>query len=295
MSAPATVPRSTKAGARTPATPRQPEPRSWRHRARSTKAGARTPATRDLVSAPLHQLHRSTKAGARTPATPDEPLDISHLSPPLNEGRGANPGDTRRTRLTRTTTALAQRRPGREPRRHCCNLFIYAVTSLRSTKAGARTPATPLLGHDDAVRVDRSTKAGARTPATPASCATRRRSPGSSLNEGRGANPGDTPRRRRAGQRRRPRSTKAGARTPATRAAAGDAAGRPCRAQRRPGREPRRHRPSVSSSWRSRPAQRRPGREPRRHLRLDAGAETDHGRSTKAGARTPATPGESDR
>ena len=106
----------------------------------------------------------------------------------------------------------AQRRPEREPRRHTTGCGGSLARCRRSTKAGARTPATlhrPLLTHVPAYR---STKAGARTPATRlASCA---RTCGV-RSTGRSANPGDTfvhPQPRRILQR----STKAGARTPAT-------------------------------------------------------------------------------
>ena len=136
--------------------------------ARSTKAGARTPATPILVHDHPVRIHRSTKAGARTPATPATPS-------------------------TRCCPArCAQRRPGREPRRHQRPPAILQPEAARSTKAGARTPATPRV---DVRRMHamgaRSTKAGARTPATLA---------------------------RRLGDPLDPlsRSTKAGARTPAT-------------------------------------------------------------------------------
>ena len=130
----------------------------------------------------------------------------------LNEGRGVNPGDTSGSRSPSSpATRSAQRRPGREPRRH-------------AAPARRRTPQP------------------------------------SSLNEGRGVNPGDT-----------------------RRVAAAGPACRPC-AQRRPGREPRRHvsvrdSPDVAST-----AQRRPGREPRRHGAGLAGDFRQVGRSTKAGA-----------
>ena len=134
--------RSTKAGASTPATP-VGDRRRVVARPRSTKAGASTPATpvgdrRRVVARP-----RSTKAGASTPATQrarHQRLSIqSHAQRrpghqprrhstqaliriqsdlPLNEGRGINPGDTRRVRLT------------------------LKHVRRRSTKAGASTPAT---------------------------------------------------------------------------------------------------------------------------------------------------------
>ena len=157
------------------------------------KAGARTPATLSAPPAVVAGRLRSTKAGARTPAT----------RPSL--------------RWTRLRCVSAQRRPGREPRRH--------------------GPCGPI----------RARREG-------------------SLNEGRGANPGDTGANQDARANRRT-------------------------AQRRPGREPRRH----SERWASRMAfwvaQRRPGREPRRHEMSAERAPVGPHRSTKAGARTPATRG----
>ena len=186
-------------------------------------------------------------------------------------------------------TPIAQRRPGHAPRRHVLLRVAPPLLGVRSTKAGARTPATRALvaGRE----LPRSTKAGARTPATPVQAA-----------------------RVALGTDRLARSTKAGARTPATldeRSWAKPSVG--C-AQRRPGHAPRRHRtePSLTSSSKS--AQRRPGHAPRRHVKLardlssanDAQRRPGHAprrhmiqrphqvihpaRSTKAGARTPATP-----
>ena len=259
---------------------------------------------------------RSTKAGARTPATRGRNGAGRAPRRPLNEGRGANPGDTKRAPASAPGASVAQRRPGREPRRHHRLAELSEVGDLRSTKAGARTPATPAV----------------RTYAD---------SDFEPLNEGRGANPGDTtsapvrapsqtpaqrrpgrePRRhlelrrvladdgsvaqrrpgrepRRHSARRRPailvgvRSTKAGARTPATPAARSRRCWITARAQRRPGREPRRHSTAATRSrLASRSAQRRPGREPRRHAHRGRGHVGGQDRSTKAGARTPATHG----
>ena len=39
-------------------------------------------------------MNRSTKAGARTPATPVDQVRQHADGDALNEGRGANPGDT---------------------------------------------------------------------------------------------------------------------------------------------------------------------------------------------------------
>ena len=144
--------RSTKAGASTPATLELAVFGCVADlKCRSTKAGASTPATRALMAVlvattrptpaqrrpgPQPRRHpdldirypvrldprRSTKAGASTPATRADgrscwPGSSTHT---LNEGRGLNPGDTSRYGAQRaaTTSALAQRRPGPQPRRH---------------------------------------------------------------------------------------------------------------------------------------------------------------------------------
>ena len=212
-------------------------------------------------------------------------------SPTLNEGRGANPGDTSLTPLTSDCDPTAQRRPGREPRRHPPRPAGRFAAAVRSTKAGARTPATR-------------------------GCAPTGRSRRRSLNEGRGANPGDTrvmpdadgraitaqrrpgrePRRHQVPREGWGRGSAAlnegrGANPGDTRIAGSCAAGM-SHAQRRPGREPRRHLgASPVRRCRSAYAQRRPGREPRRHLEARRRRRPEAvRRSTKAGARTPATP-----
>ena len=161
--------------------PRQP---------RSTKAGASTPATRGSsggstsetthaqrrpglpprrhVSRPqddrLDAAARSTKAGASTPAS--------------RRGRGYG---------------IAQRRPGLPPRRHESGRDQVGSCSHcpRSTKAGASTPATPGPRSRSGHELQRSTKAGASTPATHIPCDSSSAIE-SALNEGRGFHPGDT-------------------------------------------------------------------------------------------------------
>ena len=211
------------------------------HGPRSTKAGAHTPATLGQVPLDVLEVERSTKAGAHTPATRARwPGRWSPSRSPLNEGRGAHPGDT---------SALRDK---------------DYITHRRSTKAGAHTPATR---DGRAARIPaglRSTKAGAHTPATPPQC----RGCSSllrSLNEGRGAHPGDT------------LSGLSSVISPIT-------------AQRRPGRTPRRHWWGVNCPTGDRFAQRRPGRTPRRHTHQPRGTGRHRARSTKAGAHTPATP-----
>ena len=159
---------------------------------------------------------------------------------------------------------------------------------------------------------DRSTKAGAPTPATPTGYQPMPSRP-IALNEGRGSNPGDTPRRTTQRRGRIPLNEGRGSNPGDTRSA-GDASRLVDHAQRRPGLQPRRHatghvyqggnsiaqrRPGLQPRRHSRfsvsrpsfsSAQRRPGLQPRRHhLRRPLAIGRQH-RSTKAGAPTPATP-----
>ena len=306
---------------------------------RSTKAGARTPATPWKCAGWEARKRRAQRRPGREPRRHEKKRDLwDAVRSSLNEGRGANPGDThtprRRRRRTRAldegrganpgdtgeVVATAAGRPVRSTKagaRTPATLIEQAdrgaVADERSTKAGARTPATRQRPGRGPERRGRSTKAGARTPATPAirrrfgdQSAHAQRRPGreprrhcrsrtwacgsaGSLNEGRGANPGDTRPLPLHAQPADRRSTKAGARTPATPPRMWPARASPRSAQRRPGREPRRH---SASSWYASLflyAQRRPGREPRRHPVAAVQLRGDRGRSTKAGARTPAT------
>ena len=158
---------------------------------------------------------RSTKAGAETPATPQSTCRPGWPWASLNEGRGRDPGDT---------SAL---------------LESTALQLTRSTKAGAETPATHVSSQPELCVLDRSTKAGAETPATHASPPPFPFPP-TTLNEGRGRDPGDTP-------------------------------------------------SSIGISKCSRRAQRRPGPRPRRHVHRSLDLPLKDDRSTKAGAETPAT------
>ena len=190
VGAEAVFPRSTKAGAETPAThprpvatltcattaQRRPGPRPRRHPRRhprrrhhdrrSTKAGAETPATRWTRSMRRWASSgRSTKAGAETPATQDAARQVRHRARTLNEGRGRDPGDTPLVPpgladiLRRSTKAGAETPATRgcQPRRR--------TGDRRSTKAGAETPATRRSERGNELG-GRSTKAGAETPAT---------------------------------------------------------------------------------------------------------------------------------
>ena len=208
---------------------------------RSTKAGARTPATLPaLAHQGLDLGGRSTKAGARTPATRLRSTCTHLRSPPLNEGRGANPGDTCVAEVATQMNDIAQRRPGREPRRHRGRGRYGGGFSGRSTKAGARTPATltvdqiPAHDHTAQRRPGREPRRHVRARISVGAAAAAQRRPG-----------------------REPR------RHPVFLEEAVHVA----HAQRRPGREPRRHFVRIGPSVVISIAQRRPGREPRRHLR----------------------------
>ena len=195
-----------------------------------------------------------------------------------------NPGDTC-ARVTRQgRSPAAQRRPGREPRRHA--KFRRGATD----GAGAqRRPGREPRRHTAPPRMRALTSPAQRRPGREprrhATATMNRSPPRGPLNEGRGVNPGDTGTQssssaarslaqRRPGREPRRHSQRQPTITPLL-----------LFAQRRPGREPRRHRhrsspsPSTSST-----AQRRPGREPRRHLIPRAGGGGLKRRSTKAGA-----------
>ena len=234
---------------------------------------------------------RSTKAGVRIPATRAPGVFVVGVDP------------------------FAQRRPGFESRRHPPgHRRGHEDPVRRSTKAGVRIPATHLhAGRRDGRGEDRSTKAGVRIPATPAehrmlldpevgaqrrpgfeSRRHRRTSawssiPRTTLNEGRGSNPGDTL-AAAVQPRLAPRSTKAGVRIPATRHGP-----ERCAVPVPPLNEGRGSNPgdTVGSSRIAAAtvrAQRRPGFESRRH-RVQFRFRDDHVvRSTKAGVRIPATP-----
>ena len=202
---------------------------------------------------------RSTKAGASTPATLSPSTQRTLSRRPLNPGDTCGkwadvkpsqdaqrrPGhQPRRHGVHRSSSALtascdgfAQRRPGHQPRRH---------PTQKPTRSRTQ-PRRALHRGESSHEEIRSTKAGASTPATRSSvnagpCCLR--TCGGALNEGRGINPGDTIKRhiRAIIVARTTRSTKAGASTPATPPTeARPTAGVLRRAQRRPGHQPRRH------------------------------------------------------
>ena len=251
-----------------------------------------------FVPSPSASINRRASRGCRSPskATTGDRGAVQSANEAIahsSEGRGVSPGDTRARQFSPLLLAShAQRRPGREPRRH------RPARWRRAAPAGSLNEGR-----------------GGNPGDTCSSSPPRATGP---LNEGRGGNPGDTTAGGLGRATSSPRSTKAGAGTPATlrhaeglamgsgrltRAGAGTPATHPevapiahatQSAQRRPGREPRRHGVDRVQSYERNNAQRRPGREPRRHGRARRGHAQLVDRSTKAGAGTgagtPATP-----
>ena len=233
--------RSTKAGARTPATPgrgagllhragraqRRPGREPRRHAGRTTAPDGFSPAQRRPGREPRRHRPRAgdprrdrliaqRRPGREPRRHRAAPPPRSGRRRPLNEGRGANPGDTAGVGFQTALSAFAQRRPGREPRRHLDGRPATHRERRRSTKAGARTPATRWPAPRGPCRRPALNEGRG---ANPGDTATKARSGtcSASLNEGRGANPGDTPARQARDGPAGVRSTKAGARTPATR------------------------------------------------------------------------------
>ena len=95
--------------------------------------------TRALVSGSLNE-GRSVNPGD----TQDQASAGAGCCPSLNEGRSVNPGDTWPSRVLVCGPCGAQRRPERQPRRHASHARTPQRAEVRSTKAGASTPATPL-------------------------------------------------------------------------------------------------------------------------------------------------------
>ena len=263
-------------------------------RVRSTKAGALTPATpRRLPSTrrPCRTLNEGRGSHPGDTATPSG--GTRRPNPTLNEGRGSHPGDTRIFVGCVVRLSHAQRRPGLSPRRHLPAPTKSTVDPLRSTKAGALTPATrSTAGGRFASSRPRSTKAGALTPAT--------RGKGKEVDvvDRRSTKAGAlTPATLLAALLRLlipGRSTKAGALTPATLLAALLRLlipGRSTKAGALTPATPRRsgrstcaitHPRSLNEGRGSHPGDTRPGKTGRWTGRK-------HDRSTKAGALTPAT------
>ena len=165
----------------------------------------------------------------------------------LNEGRDVNPGDTHMRSRRHCGRSHAQRRPGRESRRHT-TVRASAWRSWPSLNEGR-----------DVNPGDTST-----TQVRPR----RRRSP---LNEGRDVNPGDTQDASAPGDTS---STRCSPKTP-------------WHAQRRPGRESRRHGGRAAASHGVDHAQRRP----RVRSALNEGRDVNPGDTRRSpGTQRPAAP-----
>ena len=136
-------------------------------------------------------LARSTKAGAETPATHEMRPKEENLPDSLNEGRGRDPGDTAAAFTYMYSCESAQRRPGPRPRRHGCMQLLKCSIFCAQRRPGPRPRRHLYLIERMFFRMVRSTKAGAETPATRSTPEGYRNRP-SSLNEGRGRDPGDT-------------------------------------------------------------------------------------------------------
>ena len=186
------------------------------------------------------------------------------ITPTLNEGRSRNSGNTSAFSQTCPSLQSAQRRPEPKLRQHVGVPHPYSILWVRSTKAGAETPAT--LADDGRVKADiddaqRRPEPKLRQHIWPFDHLL-----------------GDLG-----------RSTKAGAETPATLQLFTWTMDLPVRAQRRPEPKLRQHifAPSMSISVAS--AQRRPEPKLRQHCNVQPRSYNAAIRSTKAGAETPAT------
>ena len=111
---------------------------------------------------------------------------------PLNEGRDVNPGDTRLMDAKAPVSERAQRRPGRESRRHIGALRAPEQSPPAQRRPGRGIPATRPVrtlhaGFVESLNEGRDVNPGdtrgplRRHPLAPAA-----------LNEGRDVNPGDT-------------------------------------------------------------------------------------------------------
>ena len=108
----------------------------------------------------------------------------------LNEGRGANPGDTSGCGPSSDGRANAQRRPGREPRRHHLSVVDQAQTGALNEGRGANPGDTPGAARPRRHRTPLNEGRGANPGDT--ACGQGGLFAAGTLNEGRGANPGDT-------------------------------------------------------------------------------------------------------
>ena len=234
---------------------RRCEHERWRGNELNTELGARYSTRWPRSGCPIRTAPGDSATGIR---------EVSDLLRAVQQRR-----NTTEWPDTDIVICSAQRRPGHQPRRHVEAHRHDQRARLRSTKAGASTPATHSSARPAGTHPSTST-----TPATLTSA---------QLDEGRGINPGDTNfRRNRTGRPStealnvalaqgrgiNPGDTRADARrdNPGDTAQTRITATAFYDAQRRPGHQPRRHLPDVPD---------------RPRVFVD--------RSTKAGASTPAT------
>ena len=184
--------RSTKAGASTPATPATSQRLRGHPRAlnegRSVNPGytGGAPSASSSIASAQRRPERQPRLHAGGASSPGCRLT------PLNEGRSVNPGYTRTSVSSRVGTFIAQRRPERQPRLHAP---VLACTDRMAWSAQRRPERQPRLHDQDvgvlAHRALRSTKAGASTPATLLNSAKGQYRDKPSLAHGRGSLDGD--------------------------------------------------------------------------------------------------------
>ena len=228
---------------------RKPRRQVWRRRCgrtggpfRSTKAGAQTPATAAFSAVRARSMAWSAQQRPGRKPRRHQLRDRDANSwdeSALNKGRGANPGDSGNPAISgRSAKSIAQQRPGRKPRRQAFP-FAFSITGPFAQQRPGRKP---------------------RRQQAP--CRQRHSRRRSTLNKGRGVNPGDS---------------------------------HLCRAvrswwivgaQQRPVRKPRRQEDGAFTGTAAEShAQQRPGRKPRRQpLCLGEHQISGDARSTKAGA-----------
>ncbi len=214
--------RSTKAGESSPATAEYFLPALRQPVSRSTKAGESSPATgrppRRMLSAasalnegrgviPGDRPRRGSGAtgepgtlnegrGVIPGDSREEPVMLRCRFRPLNEGRGVIPGDSPSIGSVSSCKyhALNEGR-GVIPGDSAPNPRLDRPLVARSTKAGESSPATVNGGKPSREgRRLRSTKAGESSPATAVRLTWETAEEMTTLNEGRGVIPGDSPR-----------------------------------------------------------------------------------------------------
>ncbi len=172
---------------------------------RSTKAGASAPATRGRPSGDMARSMKTLNEGRGvSPSDTREPFSPRGLSPgTLNEGRGVSPSDTGRFGHfgNGDWPPSAQRRPGRQPQRHCAIQSVSLSLPTGAQRRPGRQPQRHMWAVQSAVA---KTQSAQRRPGRqPQRHLSRDRETADTheraLNEGRGVSPSDTSRTRSAG------------------------------------------------------------------------------------------------